>query len=82
MVFSKIGFTRKIEKACSLTHIVVTVESVREFRETFKRKHMDKQEKKKKGKNEKSPFSPDSETDIPPSLEEYSKEIKDYFAGK
>lgn len=90
MVISKIAFKRNVEKVCAVTHIAVTVESVREFRQVFNRKlvqkQVDKEELKKppqKGKVKreiKPQFCPDAETDIPQSLQEYSKEINAFFA--
>lgn len=85
MVFSKAG--SKVEKACIFTHIAVTVESVREFRETFKRKSILKENekgelRKHKGKSKKEPtpfFCPDAERDIPKTLQEYSEDIQAYF---
>lgn len=86
MGLSKGAVKRNVEKACVLTHIAVMVESVREFRETFKRKILlkesEKVEIKKKGKSKKPPvevFCPDAETDIPKVLQEFTSEIKEYY---
>lgn len=89
MVVTKVALKRGVEKACAITHIAVTVESVRELRELFKKKlnqkKVDKEEAKKpppKGKPKPAPkpqFCPDAEMDIPQPLQEYAKEIKEYF---
>lgn len=89
MVFLKTAFNKSVEKMCSISRVVLTVESVREFREIFAikylQKQLDKEEmKKQKGKKKKPiqpQFCPDAETDIPKALQQYSKDIQAYFAG-
>lgn len=86
MIFPKVATS--VEQACTLTHIAVTVESVRELRNTFKTKYLLKQTekgelKKQRGRKKKEPsilFCPDAEMDIPYTLKEYSSEINAYFS--
>lgn len=89
MVFSKVVIKTGVERVCAATHIAVTVESVRELRELFIKKliqkKLDKEELKKppqkgKVKREVQPqFCPDAEMDIPEPLQEFASEIKEYF---
>lgn len=89
MVFSKVVIKKGVERVCAATHIAVTVESVRELRQIFIKKllqkKLDKEELKKppqKGKPKPvvvPQFCPDAEMDIPEPLREFAREINEYF---